>query len=264
MNVVLLGELGAHARGKTLGAVVGAAAGDLPAQGLALAFGKDAQQDVDLLTRWAEWAQTPGRALVLIPPFKREACAVPVSWEARRADALAGGETDLGRLLAQERQHELRGDLMPMERVGGQVVTGGWHRHPAAGLVVVTALPLWSLHVLDHAPTLRNWLADLLRDAGTPRADAPAPATDYRPAPTDWTVLLHLCGGHFDGSSDALSALIASSVFAVESAEAQAALTRLEGAGWSSGGNITPAGREALRAGPYRDHARALERRRHV
>jgi hypothetical protein len=264
MNVVLLGELGAHARGKTLGAVAAATAGDLPAHGLALAFGKDAQQDVDMLRTWVEWAQSPGRALVLMPPFKREVCAVPVSWEARRADGLAGGETDLGRLLAAERQYELRGELAPIERVGGQVVTGAWRRHPASGLVVATALPLWSLKVLDHAHLLRAWLGDLRVEAGTPRVDALKPASDYRPAPTDWTVLLHLCGGSFDGPSCALGALASSSVFAVEPGEAAASLTRLERAGWAAGGNITPAGRDALRAGPYRDHARAIERRRHV
>lgn len=265
MKVVLLGELGAHARGKTLAAAIGAVAGALPQHGVAMAFGKDAQQKVDELGTWAEWAQQPGRVLMLLPPFQRGECGIPTTWEARRADAVAGGETELGRLLARERQHELRGDLMPAERVGGQVVTGSWRRHPTAGLFVVTALPIWSLLVLDHQPALRAWLDDFLRDAGTPREAAmPGPAADFRPAPHDWTVLLQLCAGPYEDGTAALTALAASRVFRIDAAEAAAALGRLQAAGWAQDGTITEAGRAALRAGPYRDHARAIERRRHV
>ena len=265
MTVVLLGELGAHARGKTLTAAIGARAGDLPSRGLALAFAKEGQEHVDRLGTWAEWAREPGRVLVLVPPFLRGACVVPTAWEARRAEPLAGGETELGRSLARERQHDLRGDLVPAERVAGQVVTGLWRRHPTAGMFVVTTLPLWSLLVLEHRAALRTWLDELVGQAGEPRAHAePDGPAAFQPSPADWTVLLHLCTGPYLDRPAALHALATSTVLRLDASTAGASLSRAELAGWAEGGSLTDAGREALNRGPYALQARALARMPHV
>jgi hypothetical protein len=264
MSAVLLGELGRHARGRTLAAAVGAVAGDPPAHGVALAFSKDAQQHLDHLAQWVDWAKEPGRVLVLMPPFERGACDVPTRWEARRTDPLAGAEVELGRALARERQHELRGDLVPMERVAGQVVTGAWRRHPAAGLVVITTLPLWSLLVLDHRAALRAWLEDLVAQAGAPRAATEAPVPEaFQPTPHDWTLLLHLCTGPFSDGDAALAALARSQVFRVDGRAAGTALDRLQATGWAKGGVLTEEGRAALAASPYAFHARDLARMSH-
>jgi len=265
VSIVLLGELGGHARGKTLAAAVGAAPDDPPADGLALAFGKEAQQDGDQLTRWTTWAREPGRALVLLPPFQRGPCEIPTRWEARRAEALAGGGAGIAPALARERQHELRGDLVPLEIVAGQVITALWRRHPTAGLFVVTTLPLWSLVVLDHRTALRAWFDDLLGQAGTPRslAESAAPPT-FQPRPPDWTVLLHLCTGPYADDAAALDALAASALFRLDAKAARAALSRLEAAGWAEGGGINEAGHEALSRGPFSAQARALARMPHA
>lgn len=266
MSPTLLGELGAHARGKTLIAAVGAAAGDPPPCGAALAFGKEGQQVPAALDVWIAWAQEPGRVLVLLPPFQRGVCNVPTNWEARRADPLAGGETELGRVLARDRQHELRGELIPQERVGGQVVTGIWRRHPAAGLVVITALPLWSLPVLDHKKALQDWVADLIKQAGTPRqapTDAGPRDSTFSPGPDDWTVLLHLCTGSFSDAPAALAALEQSNIHRIEGTRAARALERLAAAGLVDAGVLTAAGEGALRASPFAAHARALRRMHH-
>ncbi|MBL9106387.1 MAG: hypothetical protein JNL82_36025 [Myxococcales bacterium] len=264
MTTVLLGELGHHARGRTLVAAVDAASGDPPPHGVALAFGKDAQQHTDQLARWVDWAREPGCVLVLMPPFQRGSCDVPTPWEARRADPLAGGEGQLGRTLARERQYELRGDLVPIERVAGQVVTGAWRRHPTAGLVVITTLPLWSLLVLDHRAALRAWLEDLLVQAGVPRAVTEAPVPEaFQPSLDDWTLLLHLCTGPYVDGRAALAALANSDVFRVDGPTAAAALARVQSAGWAKGGALTNEGRQALVASPYALHARDLSRMSH-
>lgn len=264
MTTVLLGDLGHHARGKTLVAAVGACPGDLPPHGVALAFGKEAQQQPDRFRHWVDWAREPGRVLVLMPPFERGACEVPTAWEARRADPLAGGEGELGRVLARERRHELRGELVPLERAAGQVITGLWRRHPNAGLVVITALPLWSLLILDHRPVLGAWLDDLLAQAGSARSSGEPPVPDrFEPTAQDWTLLLHLCSGPFADGPDALDALAASTVFRLDAASAGAAMQRLTAAGWVEGGRLTDAGGQALAAGPYSLQARALTRMSH-
>jgi hypothetical protein len=266
MSPTLLGELGGHARGKTLIAALGATAGDPPSSGVALAFGKEAQLSAPALDVWVTWAQEPGRVLVLMPPFQRGVCAVPTDWEARRAEPLAGGETELGRVLARDRQHELRGELIPQERVGGQVVTACWRRHPAAGLVVITALPLWSLIVLDHNKPLQDWVDEQVKQAGAPRrvASSPAPVSSpFSPGPDDWTLLLHLCTGPFPDPATALAALERSNVHSIEGPRATRALQRLIAAGLVEGGALNAAGEGALRASPFAAHARALRRMHH-
>lgn len=261
----LLGDLGAHARGRTLAVALGAVPGDPPQHGVALGFGKEAQQSPELLAKWVLWAQEPGRVLVLVPLFQRGLCATPTNWEARRADPLAGAASELGRVLACERQYELRGELLPLERVGGQVVTGVWRRHPAAGLVVITALPLWSLLVLDHSKALQDWIADLVSQAGTPRTEVDQPAaSSFAPGPDEWTVLLHLCTGPFESPVIALRELHRSVVLRLDPSSAQAALERLIGAGWANAGALAPAGEQALADSPYAHYARTLRRMRHV
>lgn len=261
-----LGDLGTHARGRTLAMVLGATAGDPPAHGVALATGKDAQQHSDRLAAWIAWAAEPGRLLVLLPPFAAGESAAPTRWEARRAEPLAGGETALARALARERRHELRGELTPIERIGGQVVTASWRKHPAAGLMVITALPLGSLLVLDQQEPLRAWMADLLSQAGDPRlTDPPVPDTEgFLPCPDDWTLLLHLCTGPFTSEREALHALESSSVLRLDGARAEAALARLTRAGWVQGGSLKEPGSRALSESRYASHAAALRRMRRV
>lgn len=245
-------------------AAMAATSGEPPPSGIALAFGKDAQQQVDHLRRWADWTREPGRMLLLIPPFLRGGCDVPVPWEARTADPLAGGDAELVRVLARERQHELRGELTSVERAGGQIITGSWRRHPSAGLLVVTTLPLWSLLVLDHRAALRTWLDHLAAEAGSPRAlEEPRSEAALRPSSDDWTLLLHLCTGPYGDGRTALETLAASAVFRIGTDAATRALGRAQSAGWAKGGALTDTGRQLLAAGPYALHARDLTRMSH-
>jgi hypothetical protein len=260
MNLLLLGELGSHARGKTLTAAAGATQGQLPECGIAIAFGKEAQHSPDQLAAWSAWADKPGRVLVLVPPFQRGISSQPTPWEARRVDPLAGGLTELGRVLASERQHEIRGELVPAERVGGQMVTGTWRRHPAAGLFVVTALPLWSLLTLDHRDLLREWLECFLSDAGrSVELNAQPSSTGFTPSPDEWAMLLHLYAGSYRHAAEALDALNASELFRLEEQSARASMCRLQEAGLTAEGRLSESGRIILLAGPYATYARALE-----
>ncbi len=258
MIVRLHGDLAGHARGRILAAVLGAQAGELPEEGVALVFGRQAQRQPDIARAWIEWVSQPGRLLVLVPPFDRGAAALPTHWQARRVTPGAGGETELGRLLARERQHELRGELGPAERVGGQVVTGTWRKHPAAGLVAITALPLWSLLVLDHKAALESWVGQLLEQAGNPLVAASRPETEFSPAPQDWTMLLHLCSGPYGSNDEARLALTSSPWLRLGDRAAEAALARLVSAGLVVEGALTPGGEQRLQEGPFALHARTI------
>jgi len=262
------GDLASHARGRTLASSFGTrVADDLPRVGALLVFGKEHQTSPDRAAAWVNWAETPGRVLIVLPPFDRSPCNTPVRWEARRAEPLAGGETALGKLLARERRHEIRGQMLPLERTAGQVVTAAWRRHPAAGLVIVTALPLWSLAALDHRSACYDWLEDVLQQAGKPStaaegkvAGAGEDAT-HNPTADEWTMLLHLCTGPFADRAAALDALARSSIHRLHGRQAASALDSLTLHGLVEAGGLNSQGEQVVLGGPYAAYARALRRR---
>lgn len=255
----LVGALATHARGRTLALCVEAVAGALPAAGTALAFAKEFQENPVLANELVVWTERPGRLLVLVPPFASAPARLPVEWDARRTDALAGGETQLGALLARERQHELRGALLPLERGGGQTITGGWRRHPAAGLLAITALPIWSLHTLEHRSELKRWLDQLLESAGAPIVSEPdlgPPAAEL--SLDDWALLLHLCRGPFADAPGALASFSQEGLQRLSADDAGAVLRSLEKQGFASGGQLTERGAALLDGSPYAVYAHEL------
>jgi hypothetical protein len=263
---MVIGELSEHARGKTLAKAFDAAAGqELPDSGAVFVFGRQLQRDTEAASSWLSWVAIPGRLLVVVPPFERALCSVPVEWEAKRVESLAGGETALGKLLAGERRHELRGQLLPFERAAGHVVTAGWRKHPNAGLLVLTTLPLWSLTTLDHKSDCKSWLDDLVSQAGRTPEKAPEQPTHEAHAMRDlvqeeWTMMLHLCTGSYASDEDALLALEKSQLHQLEPTSAKQALEELEGLGLVAAGSLTGQGKELLLGSRYATFARALWR----
>ena len=263
----LAGILASHARGQTLSASFGATSCEsLPDGGAVFALGTEFQGDSTAAGKWIEWAVKPGRVLVVVPPFGRGPCGTPTLWEARSTETLAGGETELGKILARERRYEIRGRLLPLERNAGQVITAGWRKHPTAGLVVITALPLWSLSVLDHRPACVAWLATLMEQAGqrTQEASSPGETSTSRivrtPTPDEWTFLLHLCTGLFDSEDAAVKALAHSTVHRLSEERAVAAQRGLVDLGYAKDGALTSEGDQALLGSPYATFSRALRR----
>lgn len=260
----MVDSLATHARGRTLALSVGAMAGSLPKTGTVIAFAKDFQDNPARAAELLAWTEQPGRLLVLAPPFAKAPVALPVEWEARRTESLAGGETRLGALLARERQHELRGALLPLERGGGQIVTGGWRRHPAAGLLAITTLPIWSLLTLEHRPALKHWLDNLFESAGLPLPDETQVASGATQlSSSEWALLLHLCRGPFDDAVAAARSFASSSIQRLDADDAEAALHSLQRRGLVEGGHLTQVATELLDASPYAVYASELGRTAH-
>lgn len=265
-QVLLGGGLNGDARGRTLEASFHAQAlVGLPKVGGLFVPAKAFQAGGDIVDSWLKWAMMPGRLLIVVPPFAASTCDLPVRWEARRTEALAGGETALGRLLARERRHEIRGQLLPLERTAGQVVTAGWRKHPAAGLVVITALPVWSLTALDQRAACAAWLDGLISQAGTAEsspavAASPEAAVEREPSRDEWVVALHLCTGPYASTQAALDALARSSIHTISAASATIAIEGLAELRLAASGRLNSRGMDALLAGPYAAYARALTR----
>ncbi|HQZ64338.1 MAG TPA: hypothetical protein PLY87_04645 [Planctomycetaceae bacterium] len=261
------GELAAHARGRTLAMAFGAeATTDLPDSGAVIAFGKEFQGHDEFASRLSVWTHLPGRLLVLCPPFARQACETPVRWEAKRLDTVAGGDTELSRLLASERQHRFEGSLLPIERVGSAITLGGWRKHPAAGLLALTSLPLWSLTTLEHESACREWLSQLLANAGTPEIAEHnlEDCGEMELEPHDWALLLHHCTGPFEDREDCLKALDHSLYFHLESAEAGERLERLKRRGLINDCGLTESGDAKVSSSVYANYASELRSLNHV
>ena len=261
------GGLADHARGRTLEATFRAvaAAPTLPAAGALFVLGKEFQAGGEDTVAWLEWARVPGRVLIVVPPFDRRPCETPAEWEARTTEPLAGGKTVLGKILARELRHEIRGQLLPLERGAGQVITAGWRKHPASGLVVITALPVWSLSALDHGAACTAWLADLIRQSGKAPdtvlggLDSPT-KTQRAPSQDEWTLLLHLCTGPFPTEQTALDALAQSAIHRLPRESAVAAMKGLSELQLAESGALTDLGERTLLGGPYAAYAEALRR----
>lgn len=270
-SIWLLGSLATHARGKVLAEVVDVFTAYVlpPGFGLSVAFGSDFQElDEDSQREWATWAEPAGRTLLLIPPFKMGDYAIPAKWRIYRPEMTFGGDPSrLAKLLASEVRYEVAGSLQTAVDLGGQWKSGGvntayFRKHPDSGVFAITCLPLWSLTVLDHRDELKKWLSMLHELSGQPmtKVDSQDSADLFHPTKDHFAMMLHLCGGRFQSSDEAVAALVDSPVLTLPAVAARQCLHQLDVAGLSGAGQLTESGRKMLFDSPYAGYARAMER----
>ena len=265
-----VGSLATHVRGKVLAEASGARPVDpLPDDfGLGLMFGTEFQDaDAAGKQQLCRWSEPAGRVLLLIPPFRVGAEALPADWRIYRPSRTdPTGADKLAKLLGPEVRFEVTGSVQVATEVNGQWNSGGIHtgyyrKHPHAGLFAVTCLPLWSLTVLDHRATLRDWLSTLLGVAGepAPAKDTDEPGCDFRPNKNHYAVMLHLCQRDFGSRQEALATLADSPVLALPNETADQCLRELAAAGLITEVKLTEAGRDLLFNSPYATYAEAME-----
>jgi hypothetical protein len=253
----LASSLATHRRGTRLASALGAIPLDdaKPDAGLCLLSGQDFQRgDAEA---WAGCSERQGRVLVLIPPFDVEHCQIPVSWSVAWRTPPHAEAPALLRLLAPEVKYSLDGKLGPAPLPGAEfadhtLATALHRRHPHAGALVITVLPLWSLALLDQEADLQAWVSDVegLTAAGIP-AESGQSVQDFVPRKEHFTVLLHLLSGPYADRDAALAALERSPIFAGAPPHATSLWSELESSGLLRGGALTDAGRSAIEQSPY-------------
>ena len=265
-NLWMAASLAEHMRGR----ILRQAADFAPAQvcpdgyGLCLMFGTDFQEGtVEFKQEWLGWSQTPGRALLLVPPFKIETCPVPVAWEIVHGTAVKSADDGLANLLIKEVRYALLGRFQIPARPAGEwgdrtVHTGYYRKHPNAGIFAVTCLPLWSLALLDHKRQLRDWLEQLYELAGTP-SQAVEEEAEFKPDRDHFAVMLYLLSGKYEDRATAFSALADSTLFRIEAEVFEKAIAELEAEGLVEGSRLTQRGRAALSESPFAAYADELE-----
>lgn len=256
-SIWLAGSLSNHRRSRILQSAVQAQAVSQPPDvGVCLLFGTDFQEGSQ--QNWYTWTQKPGRALLLIPPFKSGSCVIPASWGISRRSTPPTSQVPLVSTLASEVQYELQGQLQVAGTWDDQSICTAYYRqHPHAGIFAITCLPLWSLAVLDRAEELQNWLDKLYSLAGSPVEASPLETIQLQPE--HYTVLLHLISGPFANELAALAALHNSSIFAIDPDRARVCLQEAQEHGLAIGGQLTESGRNILQRSPYRVYINSLE-----
>ena len=266
MNLWISKDFAESARGRRLASWLDAATIAAPpaGHGVWLACAEQFQDAEDMLRKeWLAWCAKPGRTLVLLPPFRTGKDCLPGPWRASLTSGIpsfVGEAPRLTRLTAGEIRHRIEGKLPSVPELGEAAdgaLTRIFRPHPHAGVFAVTALPLWSLVLLDHGKELHGWLRRLHGMSGEPLAEVPE-SEAFRAKPDHYTVLLHLADGSHVNRQAALESLRWSPRFELSLEAAQSALADLENEGFAAEGRLTNKGRDFLLDSPYAPFARAL------
>lgn len=269
-DVMLIGKLAGHPRGRTLSRSLGAVPGDNEPRGngIVLAFASEFQDGSDeVRKKTIQWAFQPGRTLLLLPPMKLEECKLPVPWRVINAGTIDSSKNKgLSKLLSAEVKYELITEMQPAKSVDGEWSRGGlntayYKKHPNSGVFAATTLPLWSLTTLDQLQQLIDWLAQLHALAGQPIEHKESAEPEERIALTSdhYALMLHLVSGSWRSRQSALRALQESVVLALDETRAAECLGDLENSGLANDGRLTDQGKLALKSSPYKAYAATLE-----
>ena len=263
--VHMYGALASHRRARVLQEAIAASPAEtLPDDGgVVVMFGEDFQQgDVAEQKRIINWTRSPGRVLLLLPPYKLASCSLPVAWRPERIETPPTGGEGLAKILAPEVDYRLTGSLQTPALAGStwgnqSICVGSYRVHPAAGLFVVTCLPLWSLTTLDAAQAANAWITDLISLSGQSVA---APA-DNKPAPLKpdhFGILVFLMSRRFGNNDEALMALGRSTIFKWSPDHARGLIEELTERGLVQNAAPTTEAEDLVMCSPYATYVSAL------
>lgn len=262
--VLLHGTLATHRRGKILQEALAAELStELPNGRAVVMVFADAFQgaEEDEQSRLVEWTRASGHLLLLVPPFATSECERPVSWRAERMESAPRGGEGLAKVLAPEVAYRLTGKLQTPALPGAtwsdlSVCLGMYRLHPAAGLLAVTCLPLWSLAVLDALHELESWLSSLVALAG--ESQPAREPVESALSPDHYGLLVFLLSKPFDDEEQAIVSLCSSSIFRFSADRGRSLLKELRERGLIVGAMPTTEATELVMQSPYAPYVSAL------
>jgi len=183
MNVFLHNQLAAHRRGRFLSTLLEAKSNEeMPHAGLCLMIGKNFQElDSDKKTGLFQWSQSPGRTLLLLPPYNQGGVLEELDWVCSFKEKNTETEDDFVGLLKDEVNHEILGEQGKYDQQYGHqwlnrsINTRFYKAHSGTGIFAMTCLPLWSISLLEETERCLSWLAGLTQQAGQPIQDNKRP-----------------------------------------------------------------------------------------
>lgn len=271
MNLYLTPELRAHRRGRFLASLLAIRSSSeqaLPKSGFVFMTGEQLQASPELQAECISWARQPGCSLLLLPPYKAGSIFRSLDWVIELTSSpLANAPQDsLETILAGELSHMLQG-------LDGACSSGAllgdhachtryWKAHSNSGLIAVTALPLWSISLLDHADKVLAFLAELDKYTGKPSASIPKDEPQKNTLhPQDVTVMVCCYGFDLataDGLSDRLHRYVVP-LLNLASFDLPESINRLRRGGLLDDNGLTETGLAFLQASKYWSFAENLK-----
>lgn len=261
----MIGKISEGRRGRVLSLACEAEAiQELPdGSGCVLISGEDfvSEETQDVILKWLGES---GRTALVMPPFTNGQFDRPVSWSVSYNSGPPTAKDALGNKLAEEVQHELRGNLMTDHLRDLQFAEGGlavaYHRERIVeGCLVFTALPLWSIRVLDVPNLLQSWL-ERIKGLGGKAAEAKSPDPVVPEIGSlHFSLLLHLYAGGYGNMEEAIQAAERSPVLTLTKEQVLQLADDLVGQGYINAAQLTSKGQSSLRNSPYWVYAAALK-----
>ncbi|MEQ8819814.1 MAG: hypothetical protein RLY93_06185 [Sumerlaeia bacterium] len=261
----MIGKIAEGRRGRILSMACEAEAiRELPAgPGCVLVSGEDFVSE-DTQNTILNWIGESGRTAMVLPPFANGEFEHPVKWTVSYHTSPLKGKDPLGRILAEEVQYDLRGNLMTdhirdLQFANGDLAVAYHRERIVEGCLVFAVLPIWSLRVLDVPDVLQSWLERIMGLGGKP-----AEAKPQRPAvpaigPLHYSLLLHLYAGGYESMGEAIRAAESSQVLRLTKGQVLQLADDLAGLAYIDDARLSDKGSEALRNSPYWVYAEPLK-----
>ena len=204
MKLFLSPDLHAHRRGRFLSSILDVEPlpeGRLPDNGFLLMGGEPFQDAGDQQQDYLAWARQPGRALLLLPPYKEGRLFTALDWEIGFASGqqMAADPDSLAHVVEQEVMFRLEGNDGSSDKAAGHLWadhsshTRYWKAYANSGLVAATTLPLWSISLMNHANLVLAFLGWLNGQTGkVSAAKSTTVERDIKPVlmPQDNTIMV--------------------------------------------------------------------------
>lgn len=264
-RLYMIGKIAEGRRGRILSMACEAEAiRELPAgPGCVLVSGEDfvSQESQETILKWLG---EPGRTALVTPPFTNGDLERPVKWTVSYRTSPPKAKDPLGRILAEEVQYDLRGNLMTdhirdLQFADGDLAVAYHRERIVEGCLVFAVLPIWSLRVLDVPDVLQSWLERIMGLGGKP-----AEAKPQRPAvpaigPLHYSLLLHLYAGGYESMGEAIRAAESSQVLRLTKGQVLQLADDLAGLAYIDDAQLTARGSSMLKSSPYWVYADALK-----
>lgn len=267
MNIFLQDQLATHRRGRFLSTLLNTeSTEEMPQSGILLMIGKDFQELTNEEKKVLfQWTHSPGRTLLLLPPFNQGRLLDELDWNCDFKEKSAETEDDFVGLLKDEVNHEILGDQGKCDQQYGHqwsnrsVNTRFYKAHSGTGIFAMTCLPLWSISLLGETERCLSWLAGLTQQAGQPTQESESLVENdtFELNAQHYSVMVCAYAwrsGNLDKLQDYLSHQTIP-IMQVDAINLTQGIEDLAKAGMLNDDGLTPQGCDVLKSSPFWEYA---------
>lgn len=282
-QIYLIGSLAKHRRSRLLMQLLDAVIFEpenknlsLPVQGICLLFGQEYQQaDAEKQKEYQKWCQAPGRTFLLVPPFdigSLHSIDNSVDWSLVYSNnGVTGKDGSVAAKVAEEAVFCIKSESPVFDRDADHQ----WEdytfntllnkHHSGSGVFAATALPLWSISLIDFRVQLLDWIELLHNHAGKAingqDEDLLDTEDDFTLEEKDYSVLACIYA-YGTGNAIALTQRMSGQLlplFVFDKIWLDSSFERIESLNYIKTGKLTKQGLGKLKKCPWWQHAQLMK-----